>query len=508
MQFNSLYFIIYFFPAVITGWYVINRVNRGAADLFLLAASFLFYAFASPVYALLLAGMIVVNYGIARRSQRDAKWGKQLLAAGILLNIALLVYFKYTNFLIENWNAVFRQDHAMRSIILPLGISFTVFTQISFLVDAYRGETGEVSLLDFALYTTFFPKLTQGPIVRYKDVTLQLQDTARRQFDAQRVCSGIMLFAIGLSKKIILADYFGKIVDTGMEYLSLTTAAEMHLVMLAYTLQIYFDFSGYSDMALATAQMLGVDLAPNFNSPYRATSVTDFWRRWHISLTSFLRRYVYFPLGGSRKGNVRTYLNIMIVFLVSGIWHGANWTFILWGVLHGLCQIWERFWKQLAEVTGFHRLLLWLQDKCKALHLGALCTLVKAAWTALCWCVTFVVINLLWLLFRSESLAVFKRTLLHLYLPSWYFNNYMGDVLRLPGARSLLSIVGLGSDENASLLSLALVFGGAMLLVLIPKNSNKRGYRTTVWNLILTIGLFLICMLSMSDVSSFIYNNF
>ena len=310
----------------------------------------------------------------------------------------------------------------------------------------------------------------------------QIRDREGKRVDAREAAIGVQMFVLGLSKKVLLADVFGKAADWGFQYLVLNTTGEMLLTMVSYTFQIYFDFSGYSDMAIGVSKLFGYALLPNFDSPYQAVSVTDFWRRWHISLTSFLREYVYFPLGGSRKGTARTYLNILIVFLVSGIWHGANWTFVLWGVLHGLCQMAERAGKPVLQKIP---------------------VVIRRI-------VTFLVVSYLWLLFRSADLAEFKRVCWHLFIDRHFtINGDFLSVFRLPGIRNLMQVLHLGlSDYAVSALSAGIYVGVAIVLCNAFPNTNRRTYRFGRGTLVILAVLFYICLLSLTGVSTFVYNNF
>lgn len=482
MQFHSLYFILYFLPAVMLGWYLLNKKSGKAADVFLLAASFLFYFAGGRYLPLFLASLILVNWALCL-AMRKRPGKKMPLVLGICVNAGLLLYFKYTNFFLENLNTLLKTDHALRNIVLPLGISFIAFTQISFLVDSYRQETKDVSFLDFALYSAFFPKITQGPITRQKDLIPQLQDQKSRIFDADGVAAGLQMFTLGLAKKVFLADTFGNYLTTFFELKGSSNSLEAAVAILAYSLQIYFDFSGYSDMALGAAKMLGFDLPANFNSPYKADSVTDFWRRWHISLTDFLREYIYFPLGGSRKGTARTYVNILIVFLVSGFWHGANWTFIVWGIVHGLLQVFER-----ANRKWYFKIPRPVRQV-----------------------LMFVAVSILWMVFRCDTFSDFAHVMRLLFSGTWQggLRPELADTLSIPGLRSVLSVLHLPyTDYGAQLLSVALILGFSLFLVFVPENAEKRRYRTTAGSLLLTLALFAASILSLSSVSSFIYNNF
>lgn len=273
--------------------------------------------------------------GIQGNKTRGGEWGKIFLAAGISINLAALFYFKYYNFFIGNVNVLFKADLEIRNIVLPLGISFVTFQQIAFLADAYRKETPDYALWQYALFVLFFPHIISGPIILHNDF-MPLLNGDRKKADWEQFASGIYTFAMGLGKKVLIADMFAEAVDWGYGNIAALNSTSAVFVSIAYSIQIYFDFSGYSDMAVGISRMLRLDLPINFNSPYKAATILEFWDRWHITLTRFFSKYLYIPLGGNRKGNLRTCLNTMAVFLCSGLWHGANWTFVLWGILHGI----------------------------------------------------------------------------------------------------------------------------------------------------------------------------
>lgn len=498
MQFNSLYFLLFFLPLVLAGYYgLAGRGRRDLADWLLILASFLFYGSTNLWYVPMLGILLALNWCIARQIQgcrQEAVREKAAggwMTAGIVLNVGFLGFFKYTNFLLENLNVLLRQDWPMVHLILPLGISFLIFSQISFLADVRRGtipgtrqeEGGErICLREYVLYSVFFPKLTQGPIASMREFLPELRREKRGSFSSEEVSCAVQMFICGLFKKTVLADPLGSMVSQYYSQFSYRSNVDSLLVMLAYTLQIYLDFSGYSDMAIGLAGMLGIRLRPNFNSPYKACSVTDFWRRWHMSLTSFLREYIYFPLGGSRKGRIRTYRNILLVYLVSGIWHGANWTFVLWGLLHGLAQVAERLLGRFYQ----------------------------RVWRPVRWTITFGAVSLLWMLFRSDSVAEFRRFWWHLRVDrSWYFSDDLASCLHITGVRAVLSFLQLPCSEQAVGGVCAAVFlGGCLLLCLAAPNNQERRYRTTPVTLAAAVGMLLWCLLSMSGVSSFIYNDF
>jgi alginate O-acetyltransferase complex protein AlgI len=355
MLFNSSAFILVFLPLVITGFFVTARmVGPRAAMLWLVVASFVFYGQFKFRYVFLLAGLIVANFYFGRVLLKRSRGGDKrllLLALFIAVNLGLLCYFKYTNFLIGTANGVFGRHLPLAQIVLPLGISFFTFQKIAYLVDCYRGEVDRHDFLDFSLFVSFFPQLIAGPIVHHKEMMPQFHDPEVFKFSARQLALGLTLFAIGLAKKSLLADPISQWSDAGfaVAYPGLIQAWDG---ALAFTFQIYFDFSGYTDMALGLALMIGIRLPSNFASPYAATSIIDFWRRWHMTLSRFLRDYVYFPLGGNRRGRFRRYVNLFLTMLIGGLWHGAAWTFVFWGALHGFYLIVNHAWRFLAHTLG------------------------------------------------------------------------------------------------------------------------------------------------------------
>ena len=486
MSFNSLYFIIFFLPLTLAAYYLTAAKSRAAADWVLVGTSVIFYGFADVWYPVMLGILIAMNWGITfmiRRSQTaKGDHAKAWMILGVVVNVVILGVFKYTNFFIENLNALLGADWATVNLILPLGISFIIFSQISWIVDSYRGSTRDVCLREYVVYSSFFPKLSQGPITLMRDFLPQLRREDRHRFDDESMMIGIQMFVCGLAKKILLADVLGTAVDCYFDMIQLTTNVDSLVIMLAYTFQIYFDFSGYSDMALGVSKMLGFDLPANFDSPYKACTVTDFWRRWHISLTTFLREYIYFPLGGSRNGTARTCLNIMIVYLVSGFWHGASWGYVLWGAFHGLAQIAERL-------------------------LGKLYLKV---WKPLRWLITFGIANILWMLFRCGNWATFRRYWWHLTVDKvGTLSSSLAECFRIPGLRSVLSLVGLPSgDALVNTLSVVLLLIFCLVVCLCLPNNQERPYRSSIPSLLITAGLLGICLLSLSTSSTFVYNDF
>ncbi len=343
MLFNSAIFLFVFLPVVLLGWYGLNHfgLNRTALC-FLSAASLFFYGYFKPSYLILILGSIIINFALMKAIKRFRKAAGVLLFTGVSANIILIGIFKYLDFIISIANDTLHTDRPFFNILLPLGISFYTLQQIAGLADAYRGNAKNYSFLEYLAFVTFFPQLVAGPIVLSDELIPQFADKNNRIFNYEKFTQGLSRFIIGLSKKMLIADLFGHIVDFGFEKVYWIDTASAWIVAVCYSIQLYFDFSGYSDMACGLAGMFGFTLPENFDSPYKAVSINDFWKRWHMTLTRFFTRYLYIPLGGSRKGKLRTYLNILIVFLVSGLWHGAAWTFMIWGAMHGLAMIWDR----------------------------------------------------------------------------------------------------------------------------------------------------------------------
>ncbi len=358
MLFNSTEFIFVFLPVTLLLFFSSNLIGlRKISIILITAASLFFYSWWNPNYLFLILGSIGFNFFLGNhisniQPSKKIRIKQTYLIGGIIINIALLGYFKYANFFIESLNALLGLDLHNPEILLPLAISFFTFQQISYLVDAYRGETKEYSFLDYCLFVTFFPQLIAGPIVHHKEMMHQFRNKKIYQFNIEDFTVGVTIFCAGLYKKIVIADNMAPIANTmftsslGGDSLTLCQA---WIGALAYSFQLYFDFSGYSEMALGIARMFGIVLPLNFNSPYKATDISDFWRRWHITLSNFLRDYLYIPLGGNRHGQVRQISNLMITMLLGGLWHGAGWTFVLWGGIHGFYLSINHVWRKLTK---------------------------------------------------------------------------------------------------------------------------------------------------------------
>lgn len=341
MLFNSYIFIFIFLPLALLGWYSLNHFRKyRLASLFLAGMSLWFYAYFNISYLAIILCSIGANYLLSYVLTRVQT--KRLgLLAGILLNLGILFYFKYYDFFIENINLAFHTDFTLKHILLPLGISFFTFQQLSFIIDRALGRCEHYDFINYLTFVTFFPQLIAGPIVLYKELIPQFEDPSKRSFDSTSFTRGVYLFVLGLSKKVLLADTFGLMANYGFAQTFSLDSISTIFVILSYTFELYFDFSGYSDMAIGLGRMFHIELPLNFDSPYRACSVKEFWQRWHITLSRFFITYVYIPLGGSRKGKARMLLNTFVVFLLSGLWHGAAWTYVAWGAMQGLLVVWD-----------------------------------------------------------------------------------------------------------------------------------------------------------------------
>jgi D-alanyl-lipoteichoic acid acyltransferase DltB (MBOAT superfamily) len=351
--FNSFEFIFLFLPITLFVFFIIGKQNKHQIAMsWLVISSLFFYGWWNPAYLGLIVFSMLFNYafGLMLRNKEGTNVRKYLLWIGVITNLGFLGYFKYANFFIEQLNLATNSNFHLETIILPLAISFFTFQQIAFLIDSYSHETKEFNFLQYCLFVTFFPQLIAGPIVHHKEMMPQFANNKIYKFSYESLAIGVIIFSIGLFKKVILAD------GVAMYATPVFIEAEAEVALtfftawagaLAYTLQLYFDFSGYSDMAIGVALMFGIKLPINFNSPYKAHNIIEFWRRWHITLSRFLRDYLYITLGGSRKGNVRRYANLFITMLLGGIWHGAGWTFMIWGVLHGTYLMINHAWRKL-----------------------------------------------------------------------------------------------------------------------------------------------------------------
>jgi D-alanyl-lipoteichoic acid acyltransferase DltB (MBOAT superfamily) len=433
--FNSYEFIFFFFPAATLGFFLCGRArSRMLPMLWLLGASLFFYAWWNPHYIWLLLGSMILNFGIGRavaylleRSSALAKW---MLGLGVATNLGFLCFYKYTSFIVQNINAGFGAHLELPTIVLPLAISFFTFQQISFLVDIYRGAAPRSlgNPIEYATLVAFFPHLIAGPIVFYRELSPQFADPATYRFRYENLAIGATIFFAGLFKKVVLADNLAQNADAVFQASSqiIPTLSDAWVGLLSYTLQIYFDFSGYSDMAIGLAWILGVKLPLNFNSPYKSLSIIEFWRRWHITLSRFLRDYLYVPLGGNAYGFPRQLINISITMLLAGIWHGAGWNFAIWGGLHGFYLVINHIWRRqiIGRFPRVERI---------------------AGYRVFCAVLTFTAVTFAWVFFRSTGWA--------------------------PAANLIEGLVGaadVGSPVGYSTKAVILIVAGAFIVFLCP----------------------------------------
>jgi D-alanyl-lipoteichoic acid acyltransferase DltB (MBOAT superfamily) len=476
--FNSYIFIFSFLPVTFFVYFYLNKRRLTvAAKAFLVFASLFFYSWWNVSYLPIILSSMLFNYvlGIylSSKQTRDDLPKKSLLLLGIGANIALLAYFKYADFLIENLNRLLETDIGKLHLALPLAISFFTFQQIAYLVDSYRGETQEYDFLNYANFVTFFPQLIAGPIVHHTEMMPQFAKTGNKVIRYSNIAKGLFIFSIGLFKKVIIADTFALWATAGFDHATTLNMTEAWLTSLSYTFQLYFDFSGYTDMAIGAALLFNIKLPINFDSPYKALSIQDFWRRWHVTLSRFLKSYVYIPLGGNRKGEFRTYSNLLATFLIGGIWHGAGWTFLFWGFLHGIAMILHRVWGKM----GFRLPVL------------------------LAWFVTFNFINITWVFFRAKEWKDAIKVLKGM---------FRGEVV-LPAAwhswlTSLHFPVAFGAlDPKAFYWSAAALVG-----VLLFQNSTQllERFRPSPLTALYAAVLFLVSAASLSKLSEFLYFNF
>lgn len=484
MLFNSYVFVLLFFPLCLAGYFGLNyRKHYTLAQLFLLAMSLWFYGFFNPAYLSIIIVSIILNYGfsMALLSVRSQVLKKLLLAVALCGNVGILFYYKYFDFFMVNVTALIGMDYTLKNILLPLGISFFTFQQLSYIIDSYKGEVPKYNFLQYASFVAYFPQLIAGPIVTHDELVPQFMDETKKRINWDNMSQGLYMFVLGMAKKVLIADTFGLAVNWAFENVGLLDSTNALIAMMAYTVQIYFDFSGYCDMAIGIARMMNFDLPLNFRSPYKAVTIGDFWSRWHMTLTRFFTKYIYIPLGGSRRGLARTCINTLVVFLISGIWHGANWTFILWGCLHGVCMVTE---------------------KCFRTYINKIPRCIN-------WFVTFLFVSVTWVFFRADSIGQAMEFLSQ--LVSFDFGPINANILaafELPELVFMLKQIHLGS--MAPKLLLAGFFAAAMVLMLGMKNAYEwmGRFKPTLLNMLVISFLLMWCVFSFAGISTFLYFNF
>ncbi len=485
MLFNSYSFVFLFLPVALSGYYFLNAKGKyQMGENFLLVMSVIFYGLFDIKCVPIIVASVGINYTVSlliRKTQ--SKWG---LFGGIAFNVLLLSYFKYTNFVLSNLNNLFSAEFSLLNLVVPVGISFITFQQISYLVDVYRNSEVKYCLREYMLYALFFPYVISGPIVRHNQLIPQLRDSGRKKFNSEQFAKGIYAFALGLGKKVLIADTFANVANVGFSNISNLNALTAAIAIFSYTMQIYFDFSGYSDMVMGIGNMFNFDMPMNFNSPYKATNILDFWKRWHMSLTSFLTEYIYYPLGGNRKGTIRTYVNIFCVFLLSGIWHGASWGFIVWGVMHGIANVITRLFKK--QVLKMNKVLSWL--------------------------LLFAFINFTWIFFRASTLSdafMLVKALFNFDIGTLNAHMFpeMASAFILPEISVIIEIL-FNNISLSNMIFMMLTFLVVFVCTIVMPNVNEKLalFKPNLLKALFCAIIFVWCIVSFSGVTSFIYVNF
>jgi len=478
LLFNSYEFIFFFLPITFFIYFYLNSKKfTEASKAFLVFASLFFYSWWNIIYLPLILVSLLFNFTIGRELsnhsiKRRNYSAKILLTMGVVSNIVLLGYFKYSDFFIMNTNRAFGLEIPLLHLALPLAISFYTFQQIAYLVDSYRKETKEYDFLNYAVFVTFFPQLIAGPIVHHAEMMPQFARLKNKVKNYHNIALGLFIFSIGLFKKVVIADTFSVWATKGFDVAQTLNMIEAWVTSLSYTFQLYFDFSGYADMAIGIALLFNIKIPMNFFSPYKATSIQDFWRRWHMTLSRFLKDYIYIPLGGNRKGEVRTYTNLFATFVLGGIWHGAGWTFVLWGILHGLALVVHRLWKKVG---------------------------IKIP-VILAWFITFNFINITWVFFRATNFESAIKVLKGM---------FTGDLILPSGMSSLLELSMNWTKlyRHESYLYLWVFFAFVVVLVLPNSMQLMKKFKTNFLYLFLTLTFFL-SLFMLHRKSEFIYFNF
>lgn len=473
MNFSTYEFIFLFLPIVLILYYAVSNNTNGSVlqKIILIASSFVFFAFGGLSSLVLFGVSIIVNYVFTGLLSK--RHSKILLAIIIIFNVFLLATYKYADFLIGNVNALIGTDFKELNLFYALGISFYTFQQMLFMVNVYRNGKTINNFGDYVLFVAFFPKIVSGPIMTYEAAIKAFDNRKCQKIDYQNLSAGLYIFCIGLFKKLVISDTVALFANTGYGMVEELNFLQAWVTALSYTFQIYFDFSGYSDMAIGVARMFNIELPINFNSPYKAEGITDFWRKWHITMGKTLTNIIYIPLGGNRKGIARTCINVVIVFLVSGIWHGAGWTFVIWGIVHGLLEVveksGEKYWTKIS--SG-----------------------VKKVYT-------FLMVNFLWVVFRAQDLkqaVTLYGKMFSISTVSW------GSI----GVLANDGIIPFPSEVWA--LYLLLMFALIIVILCSKKNSGQlyQEFKPTTKNIFFIIVLFVISVVHLSRLSVFVYSNF
>ena len=481
MLFNSYEFIFLFLPITLIVYFTLNRFRKyKLAKGWLVIASLYFYSYFHKSYLILIMTSIGVNYLVGNRlsDSKSIIERKIFLILGVLFNVVGLGYFKYYDFFISNVNTVFKTNLPLLHILLPLGISFFTFQQLSFIVDSYYKKHLKYDFLSYCLFVTFFPQLIAGPIVLPTEMLPQFESEENKKINWENMNRGFYIFSIGLAKKVIIADTISNFANAGFDMMESLNIVEAWLTSVSYTLQLYFDFSGYCDMAMGIALMFNIVLPINFNSPYKSTNIQEFWKRWHMTLGRFLTNYLYIPLGGNRKGELKTLRNLFIVFLVSGIWHGAGWNFIIWGMLHGICILIHRIWKNSGRKMNK--------------FVG--------------WFITTNLVNIFWVFFRATNLHDAIKVIKGMFDINSFMQILKDPEAILEATKNFRELAkgDLGNELNLFLLMFSFI------VVIGLKNSLDKGknMKFSFVNSIETVLYFWGGVFLMTRVSEFLYFNF
>lgn len=490
MLFNSPEYIFLFFPVVALLYFFLNGMKRwSAASIWLVIASLFFYGYWNPKYIILIVSSISFNFLLGESLQKNNR--RFMLVIGIAFNLGLLAYYKYANFIVDNLNLLLAAPIHLEKIELPLAISFFTFLQIAYLVDCYQCKVKETSFVHYALFVTYFPHLIAGPLVHHQELMPEFSVARNKQIRWDNIFRGLCIFAIGLFKKVFIADAFAEWARMGFDSTTPLGFVDAWGASLSYTLQLYFDFSGYSDMAIGASTILNIKLPINFNSPYKALDIQDFWRRWHMTLSRWLREYLYIPLGGNRNGSFFTGVNLAITFLLGGLWHGASWNFVIWGVLHGFAVMVHRIWRAVG--LRLPRSLAWL--------------------------VTFMYVNLAWVFFRAKTLPDSLRMLEAMTnISSFSISAAFANTFNYLFSFSFIPLVSRGTPLELPVTALLYLLIFFPLCLLAPNTYEidqrlaQKDFRPTLlWCLWIAIlaGVPLYQILFMSfRISEFIYFNF
>lgn len=482
MLFNSYEFIFLFLPITLILYFWLNRYGKNRlAKAWLVIASLYFYSYFNRMYLILIGISIGVNFIVGRRLSDDKTnilERRLLLIFGVVFNLGILGYFKYYDFFISNINILFGTHIGLIKVMLPLGISFFTFQQLSFVIDMYKRYNIIYDFLDYCLFVTFFPQLIAGPIVLPTEMLPQFETEENKRVNWENMNRGLYIFSIGLAKKVIIADTIANFANAGFDMMDKLNFVEAWLTSISYTLQLYFDFSGYCDMAMGIALMFNIILPANFNSPYKSTNIQEFWKKWHMTLGRFMTNYLYIPLGGNRKGELKTLRNLFIVFLASGIWHGAGWNFIIWGGLHGICILIHRVWKnsgrKLNKLVG--------------------------------WFITMNLVNIFWVFFRATTVSDAMKVIKGMFDIDSLLKILSNprQILEMTKVYRELAKGDLGNELNL------LFIAFSMFIVFFLKNSLDRGkkFNFKFINSVELVLYFWGGVFLMTRVSEFLYFNF